>query len=444
MLKVTNDGRKAALDLRLIDENTPDLPDSKVNIAVNNITKIYNETKENKSTQLVFCDLSTPKSDGTFNIYDDMKRKLIDCGINEEEIAFIHNADTDEKKATLFEKMRNGEVRILFGSTSKMGAGMNVQTKLIALHHLDCPWRPSDIEQREGRILRQGNENEEVQIFRYVTEGSFDAYSYQLVQNKATFINQIMTASVGTRSIEDIDNSALSYAEVKAIATGNPLIMDKFKVENELKQMSVLKSRYDSSKKEMEKDLMIEYPKRLKAAQNTIELIKQDLPKVVDTSGNNFSIEIQGQFFEDRSKAGEAILRLKSVLTSEEKIIGKFCDFDLVGSQDEVMHLTHYYLKGAYKYPVEFSTSGIGNIIKLENVVKNIPDRLKLENEKVEKIRKQVIDTKEELAKPFSKIKELKELVKQKNAIYKELGIDEDEEQIVFEESNVKQFEMEI
>lgn len=444
MLKVTNDGRKAALDLRLLDENMPDLPDSKVNIAVKNIAKIYEDTMDYKSTQLVFCDLSTPKGDGQFNVYDDMKKKLIDMGIKKEEIAFIHDADNEAKKATLFEDMRNGKIRILFGSTSKMGAGMNVQDKLIALHHLDCPWRPSDIEQREGRILRQGNRNSEVQIYRYVTEGSFDAYSYQLVQNKATFINQIMTSSVGTRSMEDIDSSALSYAEVKAIATGNPLIMEKFRVENELKQLSVLKARYDSSKKEMENDLMIEYPKALKESERIIELIKQDLPKVVDTSGDNFLIELQGQMFDDRSKAGEALLKIRSSLTSDEKTIGKFSNFDLVGSKDEVMHLTHYYLKGAYKYPVEFSTSGIGNIIKLENVVKNIPARYDLEKENIQRINKQIIDTREELSKPFNKIKELSELVKQKSAIYKELGIDDDEEQMVFEDSNVKQYELEI
>lgn len=399
---------------------------------------------DHQSTQLVFCDLSTPKGDGQFNVYDDMKKKLIDMGIKEEEIAFIHDADNEAKKATLFEDMRNGKIRILFGSTSKMGAGMNVQDKLIALHHLDCPWRPSDIEQREGRILRQGNQNSEVQIYRYVTEGSFDAYSYQLVQNKATFINQIMTSSVGTRSMEDIDSSALSYAEVKAIATGNPLIMEKFRVENELKQLSVLKARYDSSKKEMENDLMIEYPKALKESERIIELIKQDLPKVVDTSGDNFLIELQGQMFDDRSKAGEALLKIRSSLTSDEKTIGKFSNFDLVGSKDEVMHLTHYYLKGAYKYPVEFSTSGIGNIIKLENVVKNIPARYDLEKENIQRINKQIIDTREELSKPFNKIKELSELVKQKSAIYKELGIDDDEEQMVFEDSNVKQYELEI
>jgi len=445
MLKVTNDGRKAALDLRLIDEAMPDLPDSKVNLAVDNIAKIYEDTEKDRSTQLVFCDLSTPKNDGSFNVYDDIKEKLIEKGVKEEEIAFIHDADTESKKATLFEDVRSGKIRILLGSTFKMGAGMNVQNKLIALHHLDCPWRPNDIEQREGRILRQGNENDEVQVFRYVTEGSFDAYSYQLVQSKATFINQIMTSSVGTRSMEDIDDSALSYAEVKAIATGNKLIMDKFKVENELKQISVLKARYDSSKREMENDLMIEYPKKLKESQSIIEKIKKDLPNVVDTSGNNFRIEIRGQVFDERSKAGDEILKLKSVLTEEEQVLGKFCGFDLVGCKDDFLHLTHFSLKGEYAYPLNFSVNSLGNIIKMENVVKGIPERLELEEDNVRKIQKQIEDTKEELARPFSKEQELKDLVEQKNAIYKELGIDEEEDQIICEEEKViKQYDMEI
>jgi len=445
MLKITNDGRKAALDLRLVNENMPDLPDSKVNIAVDNIVKIYEETEDKKSTQLVFCDLSTPKYDGTFNVYDDIKEKLIAKGVKEEEIAYIHDADTEAKKATLYEDMRTGKVRILLGSTFKMGAGMNVQNKLIALHHLDCPWRPNDIEQREGRILRQGNENEEVQIFRYVTEGSFDAYSYQIIQTKATFINQIMTSSVGTRSMEDVDNSALSYAEVKAIATGNKLIMDKFKVENELKQISLFKARYDSSRREMENDITIDLPIKINDSQSVIRRIKNDLPKIVDTSGDKFKIEINGELYDERSKAGEAILKLKSSLTEKEQVLGHFCGFELVGSKDGLTHISDYYLKGDYKYPLNFSSNALGNIIKLENVMKNIPDRLATEEDKIKQYEKQIADIKEELARPFSKEKELKELIEQKNAIYKELGIDDDEDQIVVEEEkNTKQYEIDM
>lgn len=445
MLKVTNDGRKAALDLRLIDENMPDLPDSKVNIAVGNIAKIYEDTKDNKSTQLVFCDLSTPKSDGSFNIYDDIKQKLILKGIKEDEIVFIHDADTEQKKAELFEDMNTGKVRVLIGSTAKMGAGMNVQKKLIALHHLDCPWRPSDIEQREGRILRQGNENDEVQIFRYVTEGSFDGYSYQLIETKANFINQIMTSSSGTRSMEDVDDSALSYAEVKAIATGNPLIMEKFKVENDLKQLSLLKARYDSSKREMENDIMEKFPKELKENENVIKLIDQDIPKIKDTSGENFSIEIMGQTYTDRSKAGEEFWKLNRTLKFEEKTLGNFCGFDIIGYVDQVAHLHHYYLKGAYKYSLDISSNTLGNIIKMENAVKGISNRREVFIENINRINSKIEETKIELERPFNKMQELKDLTIRKNEIYKELGIDENDEQIVCEvERNVKQYDLDI
>ena len=445
MLKVTNDGRKAALDLRLIDENMPDLPDSKVNKAVDNIFNIYEETKEKKSTQLVFCDLSTPKNDGSFNIYDDIRSKLISKGVAENEIAFIHNADNEQKKAELFEDVRNGKVRILLGSTSKMGAGMNVQNKLIALHHLDCPWRPSDIEQREGRILRQGNENEEVQIFRYVTEGSFDGYSYQLVETKANFINQIMTSEVGTRTMNDVDDSALSYAEVKAIATGNPLIMEKFKVENDLKQISLLKARYDSSQREMEYDVTVNYPKRLKESENKLKAIENDIPKIVDTSGEKFFIEIMGVTYNERTPASQKLQEVVSCLKYEERVIGHISNFEIIGYKDELMNLSHFYLKGDNRYPVELSSNTLGNIIKIENVLKNIPEQANSEKEKIESIKHQIEQTKEELQKPFNKEQELQELLLKKEKIYKELGIDEEVEQIVNTmEDNVKQQEMEI
>jgi len=445
MLNVTNDGRKAALDLRLIDENMPDLANSKINIAVNNIVKIYEDTKENKSTQLVFCDLSTPKKDGSFSVYDDIKQKLINKGINENEIAFIHDADTDEKKSSLFEDMNNGVVRILMGSTAKMGAGTNVQRKLIALHHLDCPWRPSDIEQREGRILRQGNENEEVQIFRYVTEGSFDGYSYQLVETKANFIDQIMTSNVGTRTIEDVDDSALSYAEVKAIATGNPLILEKFKVENELKQLSMLKARYNSSKNEMTNDITVRFPTELKENENRLSLIEQDIPKIKDTSGERFSIEIMGTTYTERSQAGEALLKAGSILKYEKRVIGHFCDFEIIGNIDNAMNLQHYSLKGVYEYSLELSTSQLGNIIKIENLVKSIPSKADTFKENIEKVKRKIEDTKIELEKPFSREEELKSLIERKNKIYKELGINENEENIVCEvDKENKQYEMEI
>lgn len=315
MLLVTNDGRKGALDLRLIDPTMPDLPNSKINIAIENIYRIWLENKKDKLTQLVFCDLSTPKADGTFNVYDDIKIKLIQRGIPEDEIEFIHNAKTNPQKLKLFEDMRTGKVRILIGSTSKMGAGMNVQDKLIALHHLDCPWRPSDIEQREGRILRQGNQNEEVEIYRYVTEGSFDAYSYQLIQTKSNFINQIMDNSNGAgRTAEDLDRDTLTYAEVKALASGNPLILDKFKVENELKQLYLSKSRYDKSHMELEAKYNRELPRQLKYQEQYLSGLEQDIKKVVDLSADNFKITIRNQYFNSRKDASTKFYQSLSLL----------------------------------------------------------------------------------------------------------------------------------
>lgn len=443
MLKITNDGRKAALDLRLIDESMPDLPNSKINLAVEQIFKIYEDTKNQKSTQLVFCDLSTPKNDESFNIYNDIKQKLIHKGIKEEEITFIHDAVSDQRKAELYEDVNNGKVRILMGSTIKMGAGMNVQKKLITLHHLDCPWRPSDIEQREGRILRQGNENDEVQIFRYVTEGSFDGYSYQLLETKANFINQIMTSNPGTRSMEDIDNSALSYAEVKAIATGNPLIMEKFKVESDLKNLTLLKAKYDSSKIEMQNDITIKFPKELQENKIILTLIEQDIPKVKDTSGDNFKIEIMGTIYNNRTDAGEAFWNLNRTLKFEETKLGNFCDFEIIGFKDQVSHLHHYYLKGAYKYPVEISSNRLGNIIKMENVIKSIPDKKKTYLDNIDRINRKIEETKLEWERPFTKMQELNDLMIRKNEIYKELGISEEEEQIIYEvEANAKQYDM--
>ena len=371
MLLVTNDGRKAALDLRMIDPTMPDLPDSKINMAVENIYRIWLENKEDKLTQLVCCDLSTPKNDGTFNVYDDIKNKLIAKGVPEEEIEFIHNAKTNPQKLKLFEDMRNGTKRILIGSTSKMGAGMNVQDKLIALHHLDCPWRPSDIEQREGRILRQGNQNEEVEIYRYVTEGSFDAYSYQLIQTKSTFINQIMANSNGGgRTAEDLDRDTLTYAEVKALASGNPLILEKFKVENELKQLYLSKSRYDKSHIELESKYNNEIPRQLKYQNQYLNGLEEDIKNVKDLSGDNFMIMIRDKIYDSRKDASTKLYESFSLLkTGQETVLGQISGFDIVGTKDELWFKPIIYIKGAGKYKVEISNlDEIGNIYKMENI----------------------------------------------------------------------------
>ena len=437
MLLVTNDGRKAALDLRMIDPNMPDLPNSKINIAVENIYRIWLENKEDKLTQLVFCDLSTPKNDGTFNVYDDIKNKLIQRGIPEEEIEYIHNAKTNPQKLKLFEDMRMGNKRILIGSTSKMGAGMNVQDKLIALHHLDCPWRPSDIEQREGRILRQGNQNEEVEIYRYVTEGSFDAYSYQLIQTKATFINQIMANSNGSgRTAEDLDRDTLTYAEVKALASGNPLILEKFKVENELKQLYLSKSRYDKSHIELESKYNKELPRQLKYQETYLNALQHDITNVVDLSADNFNIIIGGQYFNSRKEASTKFYQSLSLLRSNEEMkIGEISGFDIIGTREELRYTPVIWIKGEGKYKVEITNiDELGNILKLENVLKSFENKINTVTAQIAYTKKQLNDIKEELDKPFTSLDRIKELQKEKARIDSELDLDKQELSVEIEE----------
>lgn len=444
MLLVTNDGRKAALDLRMIDPSMPDLPDSKINMAVENIYRIWLENKEDRLTQLVFCDLSTPRSDGEFNVYDDIKNKLIARGVPEEEIEFIHNAKTNPQKLKLFEDMRNGTKRILIGSTSKMGAGMNVQDKLIALHHLDCPWRPSDIEQREGRILRQGNQNAEVEIYRYVTEGSFDAYSYQLIQTKATFINQIMANSNGGgRTAEDLDRDTLTYAEVKALASGNPLILEKFKVENELKQLYLSKSRYDKSHIELESKYNTELPRQLKYQKQYLNGLNEDIKNVRDLSADNFEITIRDKIYTSRKDASTMFYKSLSTLKiDEETKIGEISGFDIVGLKDSLWYKPVIYIKGVGKYKVETSNiDEIGNILKLENMLKSFSNKIDTVKEQIAYTEKQLIDIKEELDKPFTNQERIRELQKEKARIDSELDLDKQENTKSIEENNEEEME---
>ena len=444
MLLVTNDGRKAALDLRLIDPSMPDLKDSKINMAVENIYRIWLETKEDKLTQLVFCDLSTPKNDGTFNVYDDIKNKLIEKGVNEEEIEFIHNAKTNPQKLKLFEDMRNGTKRILIGSTSKMGAGMNVQDKLIALHHLDCPWRPSDIQQREGRILRQGNQNEEVEIYRYVTEGSFDAYSYQLIQTKANFINQIMANSNGGgRTAEDLDRDTLTYAEVKALASGNPLILEKFKVENELKQLYLSKSRYDKSHIELESKYNTEIPKQLKYQNEYLNGLLEDSKNVQDLSGDKFMIMIKDKIYSSRKDAITKLYESFSLLKAgEETKLGTISGFDIIGTKDELWYKPVIYVKGNGKYKVEISNlDEIGNIYKIENILKSFDNKINTVKEQIAYNKKQLMDIKDELNKSFTAQDRIKELQKEKARIDSELDLDKQEIIANLDDENVKEME---
>ena len=444
MLLVTNDGRKAALDLRMIDSSMPDLPNSKINIAVENIYRIWLENKEDKLTQLVFCDLSTPKNDGSFNVYDDIKNKLIARGVPADEIEYIHNAKTNPQKLKLFEDMRNGTKRILVGSTSKMGAGMNVQDKLIALHHLDCPWRPSDIEQREGRILRQGNQNDEVEIYRYVTEGSFDAYSYQLIQTKATFINQIMSnSSGGGRTAEDLDRDTLTYAEVKALASGNPLILEKFKVENELKQLYLSKSRYDKSHIELEAKYNTELPRELKYKKKYLSGLEEDIKNVKDLSADNFVITIRDKIYDSRKDASTKFYESFSLLKPrEETKLGEISGFDIVGTKDELWYKPVIYIKGAGKYKVEINnTDEIGNILKLENMLKSFDNKIGTVKDQIAYTEKQLIDCKEELDKPFTQQERIRELQKEKARIDSELDLDKQENTRSVEKTNEDEME---
>lgn len=444
MLLVTNDGRKAALDLRLINPNMPDLKDSKVNKAVDNIHRIWLQTKEDRLTQLVFCDLSTPKDDGSFNVYDDIRNKLIDKGIPENEIEFIHNAKNNNQKLKLFEDMRNGTKRILIGSTSKMGAGMNVQDKLIALHHLDCPWRPSDIEQQEGRILRQGNQNEEVEIYTYVTEGSFDSYSYQLIQTKSNFINQIMSDSNGGgRTAEDLDRDTLTYAEIKSIASGNPLIQEKFKVENELKQLYLSKTRYDKTRIELESKYYSELPKQLSNKELQLSNVKKDCELIEDTSADNFKMKIKDTLYTSRRDASTKLYEMMSTIVSNnETKLGEISGFDLIGYTNDLWCTPIFYLKGNGEYKVEIDrVNEIGNIIKIENVIKGLPGRCSIIEEQIENIKKQQIDIKDELDKEFPHTERIKELQKQKAKIDSELDLDKQETSQSLEESNVEKLE---
>lgn len=425
MLLVTNDGRKAALDLRLIDPEMPDLTNSKVNLAIENVYKVWLENKDDKLTQLVFCDLSTPK-EGEFNIYDDMKYKLIQRGIPADEIEYIHNATTETQRLKLYDNVRKGKIRILLGSTGKMGAGMNVQDRLYALHHLDCPWRPRDIEQREGRILRQGNQNDEVIIYRYITESSFDAYSYQLIETKSNFINQIMSGNCTTRQAEDLDRDTLTFAEVKALASGNPLILDKFKVENELKNLYISKQRYDKSHNDLQKKIDRELPRQLKTQQELLSNLKSDIEQVDDLSADNFRMKVRDVLYTTRKDASTNLYKSLALLKTKEEIkIGEISGFDIVGIREELNYTPIVYIKGQGKYKVEIANvDEIGNIYKLENMLKSFENKINTLNEQIQYTEKQIKDVTEELAKPFVNADRIRELQKEKARIDSELDLD--------------------
>lgn len=432
MLKITNDGKKLALDQRLINPLLPDNPDSKVNVCVKNVFSIWDKTKENKSTQLLFSDMSTPKGDGEFNIYDDIREKLVAMGIPKEEIAFIHEANSDKQKDELFAKVRKGEIRILMGSTQKMGAGTNVQNKLIALHDLDVPWRPADLEQRAGRIVRQGNENKEVSIYRYVTENTFDAYLWQTIENKQKFISQIMTSKTPVRVAEDVDESSLNYAEIKALATGDPKIKEKMDLDNEVTKLKMLEANYKSNRYRLEDKVAKNYPEEISRTEKLIEAVKKDIEDVeAKAEGDEkfTSIIILGEKITDKKLAGEKLLEaISKVKINESKVIGKYRNMDLEVSYNFFTNEHNFSLNGAAKHSGELGTSADGNITRLDNALEKMPEKLKRLEEKLISTKEQLKNAKEELEKPFEKADELKNKVLRLVELNKLLDMGEVEE----------------
>ena len=411
LLKITNDGRKLALDQRLTDELLPDDPESKVNTCLDNIHRIWEASKEQKSTQLVFCDLSTPHGDGKFNVYDDLKAKLVRIGVPEAEIAFIHDAKTEAQKAALFANVRSGNVRILLGSTAKMGAGTNVQKRLIAEHHLDIPWRPSDIEQREGRILRQGNENSKVDIFRYVTENTFDSYMWQTIESKQKFISQIMTSKSPVRSCEDVDETALSYAEIKALATGNPYIREKMDLEIEVSRLKLVKANYLSQKYMLEDSLLKHYPKEIRLTQERIKGYAMDIALYERHKSEDFpGMLLYGTHYAEKKEAGTAILEACKAMTSPEpKEVGGYREFTLLLSYDIVAKVFRMTLRGELSHTVELGSDIHGNIQRMENVLESLPSRLSACEKALDTLKEQMENAKAEVEKPFEQEQELSE-----------------------------------
>ena len=436
MLKITNDGRKLALDQRMLNDMLPDFEGSKINACVDNIYRIWEETADKKSAQLVFCDLSTPKNDGTFSVYNDIRKKLIERGVPESEVRFIHEADTDVKKKELFQKTRKGEVRVLLGSTQKMGAGTNVQDRLIALHDVDCPWRPSDLEQRSGRIIRQGNSNPDVDIYRYVTEQTFDAYLYQLVEGKQKFASQIMTSKSPVRSAEDIDETALSYAEIKMLATGNPYIKEKMDLDIQVQKLKLLKSNFLSEKYALEDKIIKYYPQRITALENRIEGLKQDVetakqhPKPTDD--RFVGMEVKGVFYSEKADAGKAIIEACKQMNSPDPIpLGKYRGFETELLFNTAERNYEVRLKGATSRNVPLGDDAYGNIIRLDNGIERFAESLSLAENDLENTKNQLETAKKEVQKPFIQEEELKTKLARLDELNILLNMDKRENEIV-------------
>ena len=438
MLKITNDGRKLALDQRLSNPLLPDDPGSKVNACVEEIYRHWEDGKEKKLTQLVFCDLSTPKTDGTFSVYNDIREKLLARGIPPEEIAFIHDANTDVRKKELFSKVRRGAVRILMGSTFKMGAGTNVQDRIIASHDLDCPWRPRDLEQRAGRTIRQGNQNPKVEIIRYVTEGTFDAYLYQTIENKQKYISQIMTSKSPARSVEDIDEVALSYAEIKALATGNPHIKEKMDLDIQVSRLQLLKQSFLNQKYEMEDKVAKYFPEKIRQQELLIRQYEEDIQKVkahTPTDREAFPVmQIGDHVYTEKKEAGQAIIEACKAMKSPEPVpLGTYRGLSMELSYSSVSQEFVIALHGKGTYKVPLGTDIYGNITRLDNKMNELPDNLTRSREQLETAKSQLETAKAEAQKEFPQEKELAEKVARLGELNVLLDMDK-KDRVVMEE----------
>ena len=433
MLKITNDGRKLALDQRLVNELLPDNPESKISVCAEKSYEIWKDTAAQKSAQLIFCDLSTPKGDGSFNVYDDLKRKLMEKGVPEKEIAFIHDANTEAKKTELFGKVKSGQVRFLIGSTAKMGAGTNVQDRLIALHHLDIGWKPSDLEQREGRIIRQGNHNKKVHIFRYVTESTFDSYMWQLIENKQKFISQIMTSKAPVRSCEDVDEAALSYAEVKALATGNPAVKEKMALDVDVAELKLLKANHMNNQYRLEDDIARNFPQQIAKLTEIIDSYKADIAHFSEykiTDPEQFSMEISGKVFTEKKEAGAALLAVCKEIKSVDAAmdIGSYQGFNMRIQFDSWSKEFILSVKHESVAKVRLGADALGNITRINNLLESYPEKLAEAEQRLETVQEQMTNAKEEVGKPFPKEEELNQKLERLSELNALLNMDERED----------------
>ena len=450
MLKITNEGRKLALDQRLMNPLLPDEESSKVNSCADNIYKIWNENQDKKSTQLVFCDLSTPKDlkgyekEEFTDVYNELKKKLIQKGIPPNEIAFIHEADTEVKKKELFSKVRQGTVRVLMGSTQKMGAGTNVQNKLIATHHLDCAWKPSDLTQRNGRMIRQHNDNKNVYVYYYVTEKTFDSYMYQLVEQKQKFISQIMTSKTPARTMEDIDDKALTYGEIKALATGNPLILEKTTLDTEVSKLKLLKQEFMNQRYSLQDKVIKYFPEEIARINNKIAAMEEDTVKLEEYTKPNkdgFSpMKLEGIIYSEKQDAGKKLLEcVQNLKSMEEKDIGEYRGFNMTVSFDSFSKNIKLKLKNKFSYLIDLGTDINGNITRINNCLENIAKDIPTEREKLDNTMFQLENAKKEIQKEFPKEQELKEKIQRLDKINAELKINDNDHEMLGDEQEEKE-----